>query len=131
MSVPVLSVQITWAEPRVSTAGKVLTIVFFFDIACIPMASTIVTIAGSPSGMAATARLIEVINISKGAYFLTIPIMNISAHIPTADIPSIFPVLSSLFCSGVSFFSPPAIIAAIFPTSVSIPVDVTIARPFP
>ena len=96
-----------------------------------PMASTIVTMAGSPSGIAATARLIEVINISKAPYFLITPIIKIKAHIPIADNPSIFPVPSSLFCKGVSFFSSFAIIAAIFPTSVSIPVAVTTALPLP
>ena len=131
VSVPVLSVHITSAEPSVSTAGRVLTMVFFFDMVWVPMASTIVTMAGSPSGIAATARLMDVINISKGAYFLIIPITNITAHMPMAVIPSIFPVLSSLFCRGVSLSLLSSIMDAIFPTSVDIPVAVTAAFPLP
>ncbi|MPN51445.1 hypothetical protein SDC9_199091 [bioreactor metagenome] len=53
----------TDALPKVSTAGKRRMIVFFLDIRCIPMANTMVTIAGKPSGIAATAKLTEVINI--------------------------------------------------------------------
>ena len=42
-----------------------LTIVFLFAIIRTPFARTIVTTAGNPSGMAATAKLIEIMNISK------------------------------------------------------------------
>ena len=48
-----------------------------------------------------------------------------------ADRPSIFPVLSSLFCKGVSSVSLFEISLAIFPTSVFFPVSTTTAVPFP
>ena len=62
--VPVLSEQITLAQPRVSTDGSFLIRTFRFTMRCTPNARAIVTIAGSPSGMAATARLTEVRNAS-------------------------------------------------------------------
>jgi len=54
--VPVLSEQIIEAQPSVSTAGSFLTMDFCFIIRCTPRESATVTIAGSPSGIAATAR---------------------------------------------------------------------------
>ena len=53
-------------DPSVSTAGSFLTIAFFLDNTCVPSARTIVTIAGNPSGIAATASATEVINSSSG-----------------------------------------------------------------
>ena len=64
VKVPVLSEQTTLTEPRVSTLGSRLTIVFTFTIREMLSASTRVTTAGSPSGTAATAREIAVISIS-------------------------------------------------------------------
>ncbi len=55
VSVPVLSEQITVTEPRVSTAGSRRTMAWLRAMTRVPMASTMVTIAGNPSGMAATA----------------------------------------------------------------------------
>ena len=75
--------------------------VFFLDILCIPIASTIVIIAGNPSGIAATAKLTEVINISKGSAFLNSPIQNMTRHITNAPMPNIFPVCPNFFCKGV------------------------------
>ena len=43
--------------PRVSTTGKRLTIAFFLAMRITPKANVTVTTIGSPSGMAATARL--------------------------------------------------------------------------
>ncbi|KKC30302.1 hypothetical protein CDSM653_00781 [Caldanaerobacter subterraneus subsp. pacificus DSM 12653] len=57
VKVPVLSVQITFVQPRVSTAGSFLIKAFLLSILCTPIAREIVTTAGSPSGIAATARL--------------------------------------------------------------------------
>jgi len=53
--VPVLSEHITEAQPNVSTAGNFLTIALFFIIRCTPSDKATVTIAGNPSGIAATA----------------------------------------------------------------------------
>ena len=57
MSVPVLSVQITVAEPSVSTAASLRMMAPRLAMRCMPRASVMVVIAGSPSGIAATARL--------------------------------------------------------------------------
>jgi len=64
VSVPVLSVQITVTEPSDSTAGSRRTMAFWRAIAVVPMARVMVTIAGSPSGIAATARPTTARNIS-------------------------------------------------------------------
>ena len=55
VSVPVLSVQMTVAEPSVSTAASVRTIAFRFAMRWVPSESTTVVTAASPSGTAATA----------------------------------------------------------------------------
>ena len=55
VNVPVLSLQITDVHPNVSTLGNVLTIAFCFAIFLVPSARHVVTTAGSPSGIAATA----------------------------------------------------------------------------
>ena len=62
--VPVLSEQITAAQPSVSTAGSFFTTALRDAISRTPLESIMVTIAGSPSGMAATASDTEVRNIS-------------------------------------------------------------------
>ena len=64
VSVPVLSEQMIWVHPRVSTAVSFRMIACFLDILVTPMESTMVTTAASPSGMAATARLTAIINVS-------------------------------------------------------------------
>mmetsp|Transcript_35647 Transcript_35647/g.111512 ORF Transcript_35647/g.111512 Transcript_35647/m.111512 type:complete len:434 (-) Transcript_35647:809-2110(-) len=53
--VPVLSEQITVTDPRVSTAGSCLTMAFWFARSCMASAREMVTTAGRPSGMMATA----------------------------------------------------------------------------
>ncbi|MNP13595.1 hypothetical protein D3C76_1058820 [compost metagenome] len=69
VSVPVLSEQIILTEPNVSTAGSFLTMALIFDILVTPSANTIATMAGKPSGMAATAKLMAVKNISNRSLF--------------------------------------------------------------
>ena len=131
VSVPVLSEQMTSALPKVSTAGSLRIIVFFLAIRCIPIASTIVTIAGSPSGIAATARLTEVINIGNGGCLRKSPIPKIIPQIINAPMPSSLPVSPSFFCKGVSRSSCSAKRAAICPISVAMPVAVTATVPLP
>ncbi len=53
--VPVLSEHITSVEPSVSTELSFLTKAFFFNMRCVPRAKEMVTTAGRPSGIAATA----------------------------------------------------------------------------
>ena len=127
VSVPVLSEQITLLLPNVSTAGSFLIMLFFLDIFVTPIDSTIVTIAGNPSGIAATANPTDVINISIGSIFFIIPIKKISMHIAKHAIPNIFPTCPNFFWIGVSGASFSIIIFAIFPTVVLIPVSVTTA----
>ncbi len=87
--------------------------------------------AGRPSGTAATARLIAVINISNARIPLSTPIRKMSAQSPIATIPSVFPNCPNLRCNGVSSCSMPPIISAILPTSELIPVLVTTATARP
>ena len=57
--------------------------------------------------------------------------MNITPHINRQAIPNVFPVSARRFCNGVCCSSASISIEAIFPTSVSIPVAVTIANALP
>ena len=129
--VPVLSVHITVAQPRVSTDGRLRTIALCLDIRISPRASIMVTIAGSPSGIAATARETEVINISSGGIFLNVPMIKIIPHMTSAATPSALPVSASRFCSGVCGGVVSLSIEAILPTSVFIPVFTATARAVP
>ena len=104
---------------------------FFLAIFVTPIDNIIVTIAGSPSGIAATAKPTDVINISIGSIFFNIPITYIIAHITRHTIPKVFPTSDSFFCIGVSGASSSFIMLAIFPILVFIPVSVTIAFPCP
>ena len=54
--VPVLSEQMTEALPRVSTAGRRRIMALRLTMRCTPRESTMVTMAGRPSGMAETAK---------------------------------------------------------------------------
>ena len=106
--VPVLSVQITVAEPSVSTAGIFLTIAFFLAIFCTPKASVIASTVGSPSGITATARVTATTNMAAAGSPRHMPIMknSIAAAIPAY--PSSRESPSMLFSSGVSCSSPSA-----------------------
>eukprot|EP00951_Prasinocladus_malaysianus_P000075 scaffold561_cov44-Prasinocladus_malaysianus.AAC.1 len=53
---PVLSEQMTVVQPRVSTLGRDRTMACCLAILRVPRARQVVTTAGRPSGMAATAR---------------------------------------------------------------------------
>ena len=122
-----MSEHITLLLPSVSTAGNFLIILLCFAIFDTPIDNTIVTIAGNPSGIAATANPTDVINISIGFIFFIIPIINIIKHIAKHAIPNILPTSPSFFCIGVSGVSLFFIRFAIWPTFVFIPVSVTIA----
>ena len=117
--------------PKVSTAGNFLIIAFFLDIFVTPIESIIVTIAGNPSGIAATASPIDVINISEKGMFFKIPIINIAIQIIIHTVPNFFPTSESFLWRGVSGCSSEFIIVAIWPTFVFIPISVIIASPWP
>ena len=97
VNVPVLSEHITLLLPSVSTAGSLLIILFFFAIFVTPIDNIIVTIAGNPSGIAATANPTDVINISVGEIFLISPIIKINTHIIKHPIPRFFPTWDNFF----------------------------------
>ena len=73
-----------FTAPNVSTAGNFLTIAFFLDMDFTPNDNTIATIATNPSGIAATAKLIEVINISTTCLPCNIPTTKIIPQIAKA-----------------------------------------------
>ena len=97
----------------------------------VPTAKTIVTIEDNASGIAATAIAIANINeLAKSPPLITwtANIIADSKHIPTPN----FLLNSSNFCwSGVCFPSALSSKSAILPTSVFIPVFVTINIPLP
>ena len=129
--VPVLSEQITEAQPRVSTAGRRLMMALRRAIRPTPTASTMVTMAGSPSGMAATARATAVRNMSKMSRCWSMPTPNITAHTPTHTRESTRETSFIFRWRGVSPWPWRRRRPAIFPISVCIPVAVTttLARP--
>ena len=131
VKVPVLSEQIMLLLPKVSTAGNFRIILFFRAIFVTPIDNIIVTIAGNPSGMAATASPTEVINISIGAIFFIIPMTKIRKQMTKQTAPKLLPTCDNFFCKGVSGASLVKIICAIFPTFVFIPISVIIASPCP
>mmetsp|Transcript_15769 Transcript_15769/g.33327 ORF Transcript_15769/g.33327 Transcript_15769/m.33327 type:complete len:200 (+) Transcript_15769:1998-2597(+) len=65
VSVPVLSLATTVAHPSVSTAVSFLTMALWRAMRSTPSARVTVTQMGSPSGMAATARLTATVTVSK------------------------------------------------------------------
>ena len=105
--------------------------VFTFTIRETLNANTIVTIAGKPSGTAATAREIAVINISIMSLFCNTAIPNSNTHKNTETPLNTFPKSANLFCNGVVSTGAFCIILAIFPISVSMPMAVTTPSPLP
>ncbi len=136
VSVPVLSEQITVAAPSVSIAGSLRTMAWAAAIRRTPRLRPIVTIAGSASGMAATASATANRNmlstmLSVKALALSRPAANTRAQMPSMTTVSRLPVRSSSCCSGVGSFSAASSRPAILPTSVCMPVATTTARPRP
>lgn len=60
-------------SPKVSTMGSLFTMALFCTILITPSASVTVTTMGSPSGMAATARLEETAGFDKQNHQTTSP----------------------------------------------------------
>mmetsp|Transcript_66174 Transcript_66174/g.120622 ORF Transcript_66174/g.120622 Transcript_66174/m.120622 type:complete len:254 (+) Transcript_66174:801-1562(+) len=158
VSVPVLSLQITEADPRVSTAASFRTSTFFFTISLHPSDKEIVTHSGMPSGIAATARVTAMRIMYSQAPLLgfvgsllsiAVPITNTPIQTTMANTPMRRPRLSSLFCKGVAFADvsgkqkqvflllPPAFESfstsscAIRPMRVLMPVSTTMPLPLP
>ena len=136
VSVPVLSLQMTEAEPSVSTEDSFLTMALSADRRCTPTASTTDSTAGKPSGTAATAS--DTPNSStviSPCSVCTSPSNNSVAITSSATaitpMPSMRPSRATSFCSGVSSSCVLLSRWAIWPISVRMPVAVTSARPLP
>ena len=99
--VPVLSEQMTEALPSVSTAGRRRMIALRLTIRCTPMASTMVTMAGRPSGMADTASETAVMKISSSGMPLERPMPKITAQAASAATPRYLLNCARRCCSGV------------------------------
>ena len=129
--VPVLSEQITVAQPSVSTAWRRRTSAFFFTIRLTASASEMVTTAQSPSGTAATARLTPVISMSNSASPRKTPVMLTTAQISRQPAAIYLESWAKCFCRGVGSSSISVSIPAICPMRVRIPVFSTRNIPCP
>ena len=129
--VPVLSEQMTEAQPRVSTAGSFLMMALRLTMRCTPRASTMVTTAASPSGIAATARDTAVMKISSSSMPWSSPTPNMTTHTARQMMDRVLEISAIFFWRGVWLSSSVVSIWAMRPTSVSMPVEVTtqVARP--
>ena len=94
---PVLSEQITVAQPSVSTAGSLRITAFSRANTRTPSASAAVTIAGKPSGIAATAKDTDNINVERTLSPLISPKIKITTQMMIAEIPSAFPIADNRF----------------------------------
>ena len=131
VSVPVLSEQITDVLPSVSTIGRRRTRALRLTIRRTPMASEIVTTAGSASGTTATASAIPNMNISSAGRPRARPITTTSATTMRAAFASVPPRRSRFSWRGVRPASTVSTIRAIRPNSVDMPVATTTAWPRP
>ena len=104
---------------------------FFFTMRVTPIESTMVTMAGKPSGMAETARDTAVMNIVMISIFSTTPTTKIIAQAMRAVTPRILPSCASFCCRGVAVSFSPLKRFAILPISVFMPVLVTTAVAVP
>mmetsp|Transcript_19988 Transcript_19988/g.46221 ORF Transcript_19988/g.46221 Transcript_19988/m.46221 type:complete len:231 (-) Transcript_19988:678-1370(-) len=129
--VPVLSTQITVAQPSASTAGSFLTIALRAAIRITPSARVTVTQMGKPSGMAATARETPIWNMSSSFLPWITPMSAITPMMPKLSSESFCPSSSIETCSGVFRCSTFFISWKVLPKSVFIPVAMTTARPWP
>ncbi len=128
---PVLSEQITVTEPRDSTAGSFLISDFRLSILWAPIAKVMVTTAGNPSGITATATLIPASSSKTIDSPLRIPRIIIMTDMSIPNRARALPSLSSRLCNGVGSCFTACRIEAILPSSVFIPVETTTALPLP
>ncbi len=123
---PVLSVQITVTEPKVSMALRRRVITPSFAILCTPMAKTILRMAGNPSGMTATAKLMAARKSSKvDRLWRSRPTPRSSSARPKTNTAS--PLLKRRICrsSGVGVGAISSMRRWILPISLRSPVAVT------
>mmetsp|Transcript_93289 Transcript_93289/g.301770 ORF Transcript_93289/g.301770 Transcript_93289/m.301770 type:complete len:219 (+) Transcript_93289:787-1443(+) len=109
--VPVLSLQMTDAEPKVSTAASLRTSTFLWTMSLQPMDREIVTQSGMPSGMAATAKVTAMRimynqaglpGLDGSVRFMATPMMKITMQTMMAIMPMRPPNLSKFCCRGVA-----------------------------
>ncbi len=93
-------------DPNVSTDDNFLTIALDFAIFCIPNAKVKVKTAGSPSGIAATARETAVMKLSRRSIAWKKSIKNTKIQTIMDSIPIFLPNLPTLIVKGVSSSSP-------------------------
>ena len=127
VNVPVLSLAMILVAPKVSTAERVLTNALCSAMIRMPRERVMVETAGIASGMAATARMIEICSISTKGWSVRRPAIRTVTAAKSAAIMIAFPNLSSSISKGVFALLFPVSISLIFPTSVFIPVAVTTA----
>ena len=129
--VPVLSVQITVVEPRVSTAGSRRTRTRMPAMRCIPRARVMVVTASSPSGTAAMASEMPTSSMYRNGWPRSQPARTITRPSARTTPTSTRPSWASFRSSGVSRSPASSMRVPIFPTSLRMPVAVTIIRPRP
>ncbi|OQC43860.1 MAG: hypothetical protein BWX60_00878 [Candidatus Marinimicrobia bacterium ADurb.Bin030] len=100
--VPVLSVQMTLTEPKVSTANSFLTKPWRLRILRIPRTKITVTAINKPSGIAEIAKITEVRSISRKSRFSKSPTRNIIVVNETTIIVNVLLKDLSRTCNGVS-----------------------------
>jgi hypothetical protein len=130
VKVPVLSVQIIFTLPSVSTEERRLTNTFFFTNLFTPNHNEIVTTAGNHSGIAATASATAAKKACWNSKCDTNQYtINIIIQITIAAIHKILERLFSFFSRVVVFSGASSNIHAIFHISVFIPIAVITAFP--
>ena len=128
VSVPVLSVQMVVVLPRVSTAGRRRTMAPRRAIRVTPIARVMVTTAGRPSGMAATARATAAVTICTSGCPRKSPTTTATAARPRMPAVSTRPKPARLRVSGVVSGSALPMSPCTRPSSVSMPWATTTPR---
>ncbi len=131
VSVPVLSVRITVVAPKVSTDDRLEMIALRAAIRHMPRARLSVATTGKPSGTAATANATPICTIAVISLPRRIPAPITRTASTSVNHGSRCPSTSRRFSSGETEESAVCTKWLIWPSSVSIPVVVTIPIPAP
>ncbi len=131
VSVPVLSLQITVVQPRVSTAASLRTTARRRAMRCTPTASAMVIATGRPSGTMPTTWLMATSAIVAKGSPCTTPMRLTTTNITAAAAMMYRPNWAMRRSRGVCGCSGASASRAICPISVSCPVATTTARARP